>query len=268
MCRNGIGLRRGAAGRRNGRMEMWQIILACGITLFAGLVKGAIGFAMPMIMLSSFASFLRPDLALALLILPTLATNLFQAFRQGLGAAGASIRRFGWHIAMVCAFIPVAAPFVPRIPQAVMYGALGLPILAFAALQLRGGLPKLPIHRNRRAQVISGVIGGLYGGISGIWGPPLIVLLLSLEVPKQETVRVQGVVFLLGAVILTLAHLGSGVLNAQTLPLSALMVVPGMLGMMLGARVQDRLEGAQFRRWTLILLALSGLNLVRRAFLG
>ena len=76
--------------------------------------------------------------------------------------------------------------------------------------------------------------------------------------------RVQGVVFLLGAVILTGAHLASGVLNAQTLPLSALLVLPGLAGMLAGLWVHDRLNVAQFRRWTLVLLALSGLNLVRR----
>jgi hypothetical protein len=53
------------------------------ITLFAGFVKGAVGFAMPMIMISGFSSFLPPETALAGLILPTLVTNLSQAFRQG-----------------------------------------------------------------------------------------------------------------------------------------------------------------------------------------
>ena len=76
--------------------------------------------------------------------------------------------------------------------------------------------------------------------------------------------RVQGVVFLMGAVVLTFAHLGSGVLNAQTLPLSAVLVVPGVVGMIVGLRVHDRLDVAQFRRWTLVLLVFSGLNLVRR----
>ena len=71
--------------------------------------------------------------------------------------------------------------------------------------------------------------------------------------------------FLLGAVALTVAHLGSGVLNAQTLPLSALMVIPAMLGMQAGFALQDRLDVAQFRRWTLVMLVLSGGNLIRRA---
>ena len=38
--------------------------------------------------------------------------------------------------------------------------------------------------------------------------------------------------------------------------------------MALGFRVQDRLDQARFRRWTLVVLVLAGLNLVRKALAG
>ncbi|WP_299909773.1 hypothetical protein [uncultured Paracoccus sp.] len=38
------------------------------------------------------------------------------------------------------------------------------------------------------------------------------------------------------------------------------------IGMQLGFALQDRLDVVQFRRWTQILLVISGANLVRRAF--
>lgn len=123
----------------------------------------------------------------------------------------------------------------------------------------------LPIHHQRRAEIVSGIIGGLYGGISGIWGPPLIVYLLSIGAPKAEQVRVQGVVFLIGAVMLTVAHLLTGILNPQTLPLSLLMTVPGVLELLFGFALHDRMNLTQFRRWTLALLVLTGANLIRRA---
>ncbi|MBB1491702.1 sulfite exporter TauE/SafE family protein [Paracoccus sp. MC1862] len=240
------------------------VLLAATATLVAGLVKGAIGFAMPMILMSALGSFLPAPVALALSILPMLVTNVQQATRQGIGAAMTSVRAFRWHIGALVLFIFVSAPFARILPQPVMYLALGVPILGFALWQLSGRPMALPVHHHRRAEILSGVVGGLYGGISGIWGPPLIVYLLSIGVSKLDQIRVQGVVFLVGAVALALAHLGSGVLNAQTLPLSALMVVPAVIGMQMGFWLQDRLDLAQFRRWTLLLLALTSLNLIRR----
>lgn len=246
-------------------LEIWQFWAVVLITLFAGFVKGAVGFAMPMIMLSAFGSILPATTALAALILPTLLTNVQQAFRQGTGAAYGSAMNFRWHIAMVLIFIAISAGFARAIPQGVMYAMLGVPIVCFALWQLSGRSLALPVDHRRRAEIGTGIIGGLYGGISGIWGPPLIVLLLSLGVDKREQVRVQGVVFLLGAVVLMAAHLASGVLNAQTVPLSAILCAPAVAGMLAGFALQDRLDVVQFRRWTLILLVLTGLNLVRRA---
>jgi len=248
--------------------EVWAVAMAAAVTLFAGFVKGAVGFAMPMIMMSAFGSFLPAETALALLILPTLVTNLAQASRQGWGAAWASTVKYRRHIAMVVVFLILSAQFVRAIPQPVLFALLGVPIAIFALWQLAGRSLRFRLEHRGRAEVLLGIVGGLYGGISGIWGPPLIVYLLSIGAEKTEQIRVQGVVFLIGAVVLTAAHLASGILNAQTLPFSALMVVPALAGLWIGFVVQDRLDAERFRRWTLILLAITGLNLVRRAILS
>lgn len=248
-------------------LDPQTLALAVAITLFAGFVKGAVGFAMPMIMMSAFTTFLPAPTALALLILPTLVTNLAQAFRQGVAEAAASAHRFRLHIVSVIAALALSAQFVTALPKPLMTGLLGAPILAFALWQLSGRPMTLRIEHRARVEIVLGIIGGLYGGISGIWGPPLLVLLLSLDTGKQEMLRVQGVVFLIGSVALLAAHLASGVLNHQTLPLSALMVVPALAGNRIGTAVQDRLDAQKFRRWTLILLALTGMNLLRQTLL-
>lgn len=248
-----------------GGLDLWHFGLALGITLFAGFVKGAVGFAMPMIMISAFSSFLPPETALAGLILPTVVTNLSQAFRQGRGAAWGSVVRYRRILLATVIFIVVSAGFVRVIPQDLFLLMLGLPITAFALVQLAGVNLALRLEHRNRAEWILGAIGGLYGGISGVWGPPLLVYLLSIKADKVEIVRVQGVVFLIGAVVLFAAHLQSGVLNGATLAFSAVLVIPAMIGQALGTSIQDRLDQTRFRHWTLILLVLTGLNLARRA---
>jgi len=238
---------------------------AAGVTLFAGFVKGAVGFAMPMIMIAAFSAFLPAPLALALLILPTLVTNIAQAFRQGRAAAWETACKFRLHVGAVVLGLLITSQFAFQIPKPLLLAGLGAPILGFALWQLAGQSLAIPIHHRARAEIALGLVGGLYGGISGVWGPPLLVLLLSLHVEKQEMLRVQGVVFLIGSVVLTGAHLASGVLNAQTLPLSALMVIPALIGNQIGLAVQDRLNPKRFRFWTLILLVVTAANLLRQA---
>ncbi len=246
-------------------LSLTALTLALVIAAFAGFVKGAVGFAMPMIMISAFSSFLTPHQALAGLILPTVATNVTQALRQGLPAAAQTARDYHRFLIATLVLLVVSAQFVEIIPQPVFLVLLGAPITAFAALQLSGRALALRLEHRDRAEWVLGAIGGLYGGVSGVWGPPLLVYLLSIGADKNEIVRVQGVIFLLGALVLLAAHLGTGVMDGPNLVFSALLVAPALLGQALGFAIQDRLDQARFRRWTQGLLVLTGLNLVIRA---
>ncbi len=238
---------------------------AIAVTVFAGVVKGAIGFAMPMIMISGLASFMAPETALAALILPVVTTNLHQSLRQGRQAAWESLVKYRRMILMIMLGIAISAPFVRVLPHGLLLGLLGLPITLFAAVQLAGRSLALRLEHRERAEYGLGLIGGLYGGISGVWGPPLLVYLLSVGAEKTEAIRVQGVTFLIGGIVLLAAHAQSGVLDERTIGFSILLCLPAALGMLLGFRLQDQLDPKRFRRWTLILLLLTGFNLVRRA---
>ena len=251
-----------------GGLPVWAFALAILVAGFAGFVKGAIGFAFPLIMIAVLPSFMPTQTALAALILPVLVTNLHQSLRGGLGAAWASACKF-WRIIVACmAGIAISAPFAVILPQRVMFGLLGGAVLGFSILQLRGWVPVIATGWRKRAELIAGMVSGLYGGISGVWGPPVIVFLLAANVEKREMVRVLNVIFTGGAVILLIMHVRTGILNAQTAPLSASMLLPATLGLMLGFRVQDRLDADRFRIWTLIALCLGALNLLRRAVMG
>lgn len=241
------------------------LLVAAAITLFAGIVKGAVGFAMPMIMISGLASILPADQALAALIAPTLATNLAQVMRAGWRRAWASTVEYRRLLVTLCLVIAVTAQTVPHLPQAALLMALGIAIVLFAATQLAGWQFRFHPRNRTPAEIAAGIVGGVFGGISGVWGPPTIALLLSLDADKHESVRVQGVVYLIGSVMLTAAHLASGVLNAATAPLSLALALPGLTGLWIGFVIHDRLNQQRFRRWTLVVLVITGLNLVRRA---
>lgn len=238
---------------------------AVAVTLAAGFVKGALGFAMPMIMIGAFSGFLPPELALAGLILPTLVTNLSQSLRQGLRPAWATMMKYRRFLIAMAVFIVLSAQFVQVLPQPAMLLLLGVPITAFAVLNLTGRSLTLRLRHRRGAEWGLGVIGGLYGGVSGVWGPPMLVYLLSTGVPKQETVRALGVAFLLGAVTLLGAHIQTGLANPVSLAFSAALVIPAQIGMSLGYWLQDRLDQIRFRWWTQVVLVAVGLNLIRRA---
>ncbi|MCA2005810.1 sulfite exporter TauE/SafE family protein [Tritonibacter mobilis] len=242
-------------------------VLAFVVALVAGTIKGLVGFAMPMIMVSGLSSIMAPDLALAGLILPTLVTNGFQALKQGPGAAWESIKRFRAFLLVGGLFLMMSAQMVRVLPAQVMLLIIGAPITLFAVTQLLG--KQLVLHEaSRRVEIGIGAFAGFIGGFSGIWGPPTVAYLTALGTEKKEQMRIQGVIYGLGAVVLFFAHIGSGVMRSETLPFSVLMIVPALMGMWIGGRLQDRIDQKTFRRATLFVLLIAGLNLLRRALVG
>ena len=248
-------------------MNPGQMAVAFAIALVGGLVKGMVGFALPLILISGLSTFLPPEVALAGLILPTLATNIFQALRQGPAAAISSVKRFRVFLIVAGVMLAASAQLVSVLPVQVMLVTLGILISAFCLMQLAG----LRFHMSEpsvRIEAMVAALAGAIGGVSGVWGPPTVAYLTALGTPKADQVRVQGVIYGLGAVALLVAHLGSGVLNRATLPFSLALLVPVLAGMWLGGRVHDRIEQETFRKMTLAVLLLAGLNLLRRALMG
>jgi uncharacterized protein len=244
-----------------------ELAMGFVVALLAGAVKGLVGFAMPMILLSGLGMFLSPELALAGLILPTLFSNGFQALRQGPRAAVASIRRFWVFLGIGLIFLLASAQLVPVLPVSVMLAIIGVPVAGFAAMQLFGRHWTLK-NPSRPIEVVLGAFTGFVGGLSGIWGPTTVMYLNALNTPKAEFLRVQGVIYGMGAVALLAAHMVSGVMRGETWPFSAVLVVPALLGLWLGGLVHDRIDQAAFRRVTNIVLLVAGLNLIRRALMG
>jgi uncharacterized membrane protein YfcA len=239
---------------------------AVGAMAAGGFAKGVVGFALPLIALSLAGSFVPYEVAVALLVLPTLVSNVFQALRNGVGPARDSLLKF-WRLNLILMVtIALSAQLVVALPDQVLFATLGLAITAFAASQLAGWRPRFSMRHRHLVETAVALVGGFFGGLSGIWGPPLVMYLLAAGLPKAEMVRVQSLSFLLGSLVLLAAHLRTGVLNAVTLPASAWLVLPTMGAMFLGYRVHDRLDQELFRRVTLAVLVLTGLNLLRRAF--
>ncbi|SEA31286.1 sulfite exporter TauE/SafE family protein [Rubrimonas cliftonensis] len=243
-------------------------VAAAGILFLGGFSKGAVGFALPLIGVSLLGTFLPAQTAVALLILPMLLSNAWQSFREGVGEAWTTLKRYRLLLAVLLPSIAAFSQLLTVLSDRAFFGLLGAVVTSFAATQLLGWKPRGVKARPRLWEAVAGLVGGLCGGLAGVWGPPVTLYLLAIEAPKKDTMLALGVIFGLGAAALTVGQTISGVLNAQTAQLSALAVIPVAVGMYAGYAVHDRLDAQTFRRATLAVLTLTGLNLLRRALLG
>lgn len=242
--------------------------LAVAVTLFGGVIKGAVGFALPMIMISGLSTFLAPELALAALILPTVGANVLQATRAGFRSALTAVQAHKVYLAIVLVMIALSAQIVRFLPDTVMFLMIGVPVTLFSLAQLLGWRFRVPDEHRRRVEIAVGTFAGFLGGISGTWGPPTVAYLTALETPKVQSVQIQGLIYGSGAVVLLAAHIGSGLFAGERAMLSAILCIPAALGMLIGFYLQDRMDQQRFRTITLIVLVVAGANLIRRGVVG
>ena len=76
------------------QFETSTVLFFVTICFVAGFIKGIVGFAMPMIILGCSAALGMPLLGLAVLIMPTLVTNIYQVSLFGKAELVKSIRDF------------------------------------------------------------------------------------------------------------------------------------------------------------------------------
>ena len=244
------------------------LIFAFCVSLFAGLVKGLVGFAVPMILVSGLGTVASAEVAVAGMIMSALATNGWQALRQGVSAAVDSVRKFKVFLMAGFILMMICTQLVPLVPGQALLLMIGLLVTLFVSLQILGVQLRISGHPGVGMQAAFGGAAGAMGGLSGIWGPPTVAMLTAMETEKKEQIRIQGVIYGLGSLALVAGHLGSGVLRSETLPLSLALVPTAIMGMAIGFRVQDRIDQKVFRKATLAVLLIGGLNLIRRGIAG
>ena len=117
----------------------------------------------------------------------------------------------------------------------------------------------------RWAGPLVGLFAGMLGGIAGMFGPPLIAYLVGLGLHPDAFVKYIAILFLAATGTLILVLGGMGALSILDLAVSAAAMIPIQLGVFIGRWLRGRCPPAVFRGLVLLILALGGLDMLRRA---
>jgi uncharacterized membrane protein YfcA len=243
------------------------VLAVAAAGLFAGgLSKGAIGLGLPPIATPIIAMVTDVPTAVALMAVPIMIANGWQAVSSGLIISSA--RRFRVVLIAIPPGVVIGGTILSLGDPELLFGVLGVIIAVFAALSLlRPGL-RLPEGMESKLSVPVGLAAGLLGGLSSLFAPVLAAFMLSLRLKPDEFVSGIGLMFFTGGVTLTLVTAGFGTLSAQGWLAALLAIVPVLLGQIAGQALRRHINPETFRRIVLGVLLLIGLNLLRRAVIG
>lgn len=236
---------------------------AAAVFLFAGTIKGLVGIGLPTASIALLAQIADPRLAIALLMVPMFVANAWQLYRAGrIGRSVVLLWPFA--LTMIVAMW-ISARFAAAVPYATLQLAVGVVIVVFAASSLVREPPPIPGRLDRAVQLVAGAIAGVMGGLTAIWSPPMVVYLIARRFDRDDFIRFTGFLIFVGSLPLYLGYWQTGLVDRGTAAASSLMVVPTLAGFAIGEALRGRLANQAFRRAVLVVFALMGLNLIRRA---
>jgi uncharacterized membrane protein YfcA len=209
--------------------------------LLAGFIKGALGMGLPTVSMGLLAVAMPPSRALAIVIVPAIATNIWQTF------VGPHLRD------IVKRLWPLMAGTVVGI--LVIYAIVGL--------------SRFSVNVARRDEKwiggIVGVVTGVISAATGVQVIPSMPFMQAIGMEKDELVQALGVFFTVATLALAFSLSTAGVLTAATALPGAVAMVCSFTGVFVGQAVRSRMQPEAFRRWFLIAMIFLGLYLVGTA---
>src|SRR3954463_16369548 len=236
--------------------DVTTVIVVSGAFFIAGAVKGVIGLGLPMVSLGLLTVALDLQTARALLVVPSLVTNLWQSVVGG--NAKVILHRL-WPFlltATVTVWIGVAA--LARLNPSLLTALLGAQLVTYSLVSLRGIRLTIPIRYERWAGPLIGSANGVLTGMTGSSVVPGVMFLQAIGLPRDVLVQAMGILFAISTLALAAALQQANVLTVGHGILSCAAVLPAIVGMIAGRWIRKGLTEQRFRTIFFIALLVLG----------
>ncbi len=256
----------GARGGRYRRpvFEPLAIMTIAGVFLLAGGVKGVVGLGLPTVSLGLLTAVFDLTTAMALLIVPSFVTNVWQAVAGGHGRA--LVRRLWPFLLTATTTVWLGAAALTRWDLALLSALLGAVLMSYAVFSLAGVHLAVPARREVWVGSLCGFANGILTGMTGSSVVPGVMFLQAIGLSRDALVQAMGMLFAASTLALALALETHDLLTVELGLASAVAVIPAAVGMFAGQRLRRRLPEARFRRVLFgAIFALGALVLVKAA---
>ena len=239
------------------------LVALVAVFVFGGVVKGVTGVGLPLVLVPLTAQFVPIPVAVAMLTVPMVATNITQAMEGGHTLP--AIRRMLPILACVVIGLLIGVHLLLSIDRRLLSLILGISFLGLAGL-----LAAMPhVHIGEAAARWSGPLvgfaAGVLGGMSAMFGPPMIAYLVGRRTDPDSFVKQMAIFAFTASLTMLLALNRSGSMSGEDMVVSAVAIIPIQAGMPLGRWLRRRTKPQWFRVAVLVVLAAGGVDMLRRA---
>lgn len=238
-------------------------MIVSAVLLLAGFVKGVVGLGLPTVSLGLLTAVFGLKAAIALMLVPSFATNLVQGL---IGGQLREIMRRLWLLLVVaCIAIWMSSALLAGADTVLLSVVLGLSLCLYSGLSLSRPQVQAPAEKERWLSPLVGAINGGLTGLTGSFVVPGVLYLQALGFPRDTFIQAMGVLFTVSTVALAASMSGRGILPADLGILSCVGLIPAFAGMYIGQKVRKRLSEERFRQVFFISVGILGGYIILRS---
>lgn len=246
----------------------WTAMLA--IAALSGLVHGFVGVGFPLLATPLFALMFGFQLAVVLLVLPTLAMTLCTLYAFHGSVRLREVLRVYWPLPVMMPIGLVAGVWALfALDAAVLMLLMAAVIVGYLLMDWLGRVETAPLRRAPTAWALPfGLFAGFCEGAINVAGPTLLIYFLLLEMPVASIIATMNYLFLLGKSVQALLLAQRGVLTGAVLQVAVPLAVAGALAYASGLALRRRFDPSRYRAWLKWTLAAVAAVLVLRVLSG
>lgn len=244
----------------------WPLIaFLVGVTIFSGLVHGALGLGFSIVATPIIAIFLDVRSAILLTLVPTVAVNLMTIF-TGADLVD-SLRRY-WPLILFSLFGSLIGTFLLASMDPNPFRlVLALLIAAFLCSSYLGKLPKRMLEPHPWiAMIFFGGLAGLSAGTTNVMVAVLLIYLLSMELPRPTIVPILNSCFLVGKIGQIIVFSQAGMVTSASFVHGLPLAVGTIAALLVGQKLQAKIPASGYRRILEGLLVVLAMVLVIQFF--
>ena len=224
-----------------------------------GLVKGLIGGGLPSVVVPIMAIVVDPALAAAVTLVPVAATNLWQAADGRLFMP--VVRRFWVFLAALFLGVAVGSQILVGLPPPTAALLIGIAVVVLSPIPLAAHRFEVSPSRELTLNPLVGGVLGLLGGATVIFSPALVYFAM-LRLDKNLYVATAAIAALCSMFPLYLGLGFADTLTWDVVRFSTILLVPTMVGFILGRALRGSISQRAFRLILTASLVLLGFGLI------
>ena len=244
-------------------LDTYVIVVVASTFLLAGMVKGVIGLGLPAVTLGVLTVAFDLPSAMALLLVPSFVTNLWQALAGG--QIKAILLRLWPFLVTATATVWIGAQALTSMDLSLLTALLGVLLVTYSMVALSGFQLVIPARHETWVGTLAGAANGVLTGMTGSSVVPGVMFLQAIGLSRDMLIQAMGMLFATSTLALAIALQKADILTIEHGILSVGAVLPAIAGMILGQRVRSTLSEQRFRKVFFVALLVLGAYIIASA---